>query len=83
MLQNAEKLVGIDWQTAIETLERVRRMRKWQDETVRRLANADNLRSFTKRQLTVLVKAWSIDIKKSATKAEMLLALMVSEKAVA
>lgn len=80
LLQNAEKLVGIDWQTAIETLERVRRMRKWQDETVRRLATPENLQNLTTRQLIIVGKAWCVKIRKSATKNEMIVPLIGGRK---
>lgn len=83
LLQNAEKLTGIDWQTAIETLERVRRMRKWQDETVRRLATPENLQNLTTRQLIIVGKAWCVKIRKNATKAEKIATLIESKKAVA
>lgn len=80
LLQNSGKLVGIDWQTAIETLERVRRMRKWQDETVRRLATPENLQNFTQKQLIMLSGAWCVKIRKSATKNEMIVTLIGGRK---
>ena len=80
LLQNAEKLTGIDWQTAIETLERTRRMRKWQDETVRRLATPENLQNFTQKQLIMLSGAWCVKIRKSATKNEMIVTLIGGRK---